>query len=156
MNLSTLEKKCHKCSVQKDPSQFSKCLSNRDGLHIWCKNCDNTRALIWYNSHKEIVKERSKQYQKRNPEKFKEYNFKSKLKTQYGVTVEWYSRQTIIQNNKCAVCGVFSKRLNVDHNHTTGKVRELLCKNCNFAIGFIYDSSTTAKQIANYLEKHGT
>ena len=44
--------------------------------------------------------------------------------------------------------------LAVDHCHKTGKIRQLLCSNCNPAIGFIKDSPELARKMADYLERH--
>lgn len=59
-----------------------------------------------------------------------------------------------LQEQKCAICkkheSNFKKRLHVDHNHKTGKVRALLCYRCNkFLVG--RQSIETAKQLLNYL-----
>lgn len=44
--------------------------------------------------------------------------------------------------------------LSIDHNHTTGKIRALLCNNCNAAIGFLKEDPLIARAVANYLEEH--
>lgn len=52
----------------------------------------------------------------------------------YGVTEEWYEQTLAKQNGTCAICKKAHKsgcRLSVDHCHTTGRVRGLLCKRCN-------------------------
>ena len=62
------------------------------------------------------------------------------------------------QNHCCAICGAhqstFNKSLNVDHCHTTNKVRGLVCTNCNRAIGLIKDSRSIAQSIVNYLSRY--
>jgi hypothetical protein len=59
------------------------------------------------------------------------------------------------QNNKCAICGKpqFKKRLSIDHNHKTDKIRGLLCNNCNILIGFAKDDIEILKEAINYLRK---
>jgi hypothetical protein len=65
------------------------------------------------------------------------------------------------QDGRCAICGMSSKEngkgLAVDHNHITGKIRKLLCNNCNVAVGFVGDDPVLATKIAEYLgrEKEG-
>lgn len=51
----------------------------------------------------------------------------------YGVSLEWYNTQDEKQGRVCGICGKpkKTKRLAVDHNHRTGKVRGLLCMMCN-------------------------
>jgi hypothetical protein len=55
----------------------------------------------------------------------------------------------------CQVCGSSgsNRRLSVDHDHTSGKVRGLLCASCNFAIGNMGDDPDKLRAAANYLEE---
>lgn len=71
----------------------------------------------------------------------------------YGITTHDYNRLFDEQGGKCAICerhqtGIV-KRLFIDHDHTTGKVRGLLCNRCNTAVGFV-ETSDVAK-IQKYL-----
>ena len=71
----------------------------------------------------------------------KVYCRKRDLKNQYDLTPEQYQEMLLKQNNSCAICGrnqnEFKKELCVDHDHKTGKVRGLVCINCNVhIIGF--------------------
>src|SRR6476469_6189244 len=66
---------------------------------------------------------------------------KSHLKRTYGITFEEYDFMLDRQNGVCAICkGVHGRRLAVDHNHETGKVRGLLCGSCNAALFLLEDS----------------
>ena len=62
------------------------------------------------------------------------------------------------QNNKCAICkkdrNIFKKRLCVDHCHSTGKIRGLLCTNCNQGIGHLKDDLNIIKSAIRYLEEY--
>jgi hypothetical protein len=55
------------------------------------------------------------------------------LVKRYGITVREYGRMLALQDGVCALCHhpPKKKRLSVDHNHKTGKVRGLLCYRCN-------------------------
>jgi len=61
------------------------------------------------------------------------------------------------QGDKCMICGKTTKEngksLAVDHNHSTGKIRDLLCANCNAAIGFLQDNPIIAQQSVTYLKR---
>jgi hypothetical protein len=60
------------------------------------------------------------------------------------------------QGNVCAICGKGlekDKRLAVDHNHKTGKIRGLLCVNCNMMLGMSKDNINTLKSAIKYLEE---
>jgi hypothetical protein len=84
---------------------------------------------------------------------------------QYGIGQEDYSMLYAAQHGRCAVCAVFkepwvptgvagrSKYLVVDHDHSTGHIRGLLCTNCNIAIGQMHDNPIIVRAAAAYLEQ---
>jgi hypothetical protein len=85
------------------------------------------------------------------------------LKRQYNLTLEEYDSMFIDQNGLCAICEKpessktvdgHIKLLCVDHDHNTGKVRQLLCNKCNRALGMLQDDITIASNAVNYLKKH--
>jgi hypothetical protein len=80
------------------------------------------------------------------------------LKKKYGITPEKYDEMLSEQDYKCYICHKHEDKLDrslaVDHCHSTGKVRGLLCGNCNRFLGQINDDIDTAKRIYEYLQKH--
>jgi Recombination endonuclease VII len=81
--------------------------------------------------------------------------WKHLLKKRYGITLEQYEKMFQKQDGKCAICLKPSiKRLAVDHNHDTGKVRGLLCSNCNPLLGFATDSITILENAVAYLKRN--
>jgi len=79
------------------------------------------------------------------------------LKKQYDLTPNEYTRMLINQNRCCAICFKEpdpKRRLAVDHNHSTGLVRGLLCTKCNMALGFLNDDLETAESAVAYLYQH--
>lgn len=87
----------------------------------------------------------------------------AKLKKHYGMTIDDYENLYDTQNGICMICGKpeFVKdqngrlrKLAVDHCHTTGKIRGLLCTNCNKGLGHFKDSPELLKSAVNYLDKH--
>jgi hypothetical protein len=133
-----MKKLCKKCNTTKDVINFHKNKSTKDGLSIWCKDC---------NINYEHSQDRT--------EYKKEYNIKS-----YGITLEKYNLMLIAQNNRCIGCNrVFNndKRFtkpNIDHDHITNKVRGLLCGKCNTILGYADDNITVLYNLIKYLEKH--
>lgn len=70
----------------------------------------------------------------------------------YGVRPEEYDRMLTAQKGLCAICLLPSKRvLGVDHDHATGQVRGLLCRNCNSGIGLLGDSVSGLLSAIRYL-----
>ena len=80
------------------------------------------------------------------------------LKRKYGLTLESYNIMLKAQGGVCAICGeeemVKGRTLSVDHCHKTGKVRQLLCGNCNHALGKFKDNPDLLLKAINYLERH--
>lgn len=87
----------------------------------------------------------------------------SYYKRNYGITESRYREMKEEQGDRCALCGGegfimnskrHKERLCVDHDHETGKVRGLLCHNCNRALGLLQDKPELMRKAANYVEKH--
>ena len=97
------------------------------------------------------VSRRNHSYYINNPEKERTKRLKK-----YGLTSKDYDAMFVSQSGVCAICGNDNKgkRLHVDHNHETGKVRELLCTACNLGLGSLKDSEVILEKAAMYLRKH--
>jgi hypothetical protein len=79
------------------------------------------------------------------------------LKYSYGITFETYNEMYSFQSGVCAICNLScstGRKLCVDHDHKTGKVRGLLCNDCNIGIGKLKDSSKILKKASDYLDKY--
>ena len=86
-----------------------------------------------------------------------DYNRASALRRNYGITIEQYESMYRDQNGSCAVCvgvNISGRRLAVDHDHKTGKIRGLLCSRCNSAIGLARESKDILLDLFQYLDKH--
>ena len=87
----------------------------------------------------------------------KDCNYSAAIKRRYGIDLQDYQRILESQNGKCEICngGLVRnrKRFDIDHCHTTGKVRGLLCSNCNRAIGLLRDNVRIAEKMVEYLQK---
>ena len=111
-------------------------------------------ATIYRKKHAKEISERRSNYYKFNDGHKKQKALQ--LKERYGITYEVFERMLISQEGLCVICkGRNNKReLSVDHNHETGKVRELLCYKCNTIIGLSGENINTLEAIINYLKKH--
>lgn len=73
----------------------------------------------------------------------------------YGITKAQYDAMFIAQDGRCAIClKVSDKRLSVDHDHKTGKVRKLLCNSCNMILGRLGESVETLQRMLDYIKTH--
>lgn len=128
---------CSSCKVEKPLSCFYKDTKK----YTSCKSCKNEKSKAWAASH---------------PERIQEQRRKTRLKTLYGMSPEDYATMFKKQNGCCALCGEpeKDKHLAVDHCHITGKVRELLCTNCNTILGKAHDDSSLLLRMSEYLNYH--
>lgn len=121
-----------------------------------CKNCNQEKTLEEYKNTSsrctvclDCLEKSKKKYwtsdNKRNYQYLKRYN----------ITLETYNTLLAKQNNACAICltsvNELSTQLHVDHCHTTGKVRGLLCYNCNSGLGRFKDSKFNLSQALHYI-----
>jgi len=118
------------------------------------KNARRRELYATNPEYRENMLKSAKEQAKKRPETRQ----KRELLQNYGITIEQYKEMLTNQNESCAICGNKSalinkaQRLHVDHCHTTGKVRGLLCSNCNQAIGKFKDSETLLKKALLYLQ----
>jgi hypothetical protein len=105
--------------------------------------------------YREKMNHRSKAWYKNNPEKRKKINRKAKLKKHYGLTLEEFDDLLKKQGGTCKTCWSppeKGKDLFVDHDHSTGFVRGLLCHACNASIGLLKENRDTMREIICYLD----
>lgn len=146
-----MEKKCNKCKEVKDYSEFNNNIKNCDKKCYQCRECDSRQCKEYYRKNKENRIIAGKKYHSENPDAYRN----SRYKLRYGITIDDYNNLWNFQNGVCATCGEPEKQykyLVVDHDHRTGKVRGLLCTNCNKALGNVLDKVETLENMIKYLE----
>jgi hypothetical protein len=72
----------------------------------------------------------------------------------YPIPKPEYEKLYNLQNGCCKICGEHRDRLQVDHDHDTGKVRGLLCNTCNTGIGMLKDKPKNFNKAYEYLRNH--
>jgi hypothetical protein len=92
-----------------------------------------------------------------NKDKVKNNARKNRLNSRYGLTIEQYNMLLQQTNGICPICltefSGFNHRAVVDHCHTTGRVRGILCNGCNAAIGFLKDDTKVVQRALKWLEE---
>lgn len=86
----------------------------------------------------------------------------SRLQRELGISVEQFDKMYEKQKGTCAICNLPERtkfngkprRLSIDHDHKTGKVRELLCSTCNAALGYVNDNPELLQKMVEYLRRH--
>ena len=95
----------------------------------------------------------SKKWRETHPDKV----LNKRYKERYGITLDEYHQMLKDQNHKCYLCGVDEVdsrdgKLCVDHCHTTGKLRKLLCHSCNCGLGHFQDNPDVLEKAIKYLK----
>ena len=114
-----------------------------------------------YEIVKELQNKRYKDFRKNNPDYVRERDKKYWLKKKYGISVEQFAEMWASQNGKCANtrCSTLLFRgkggFGIDHCHSTGKVRGLLCMKCNVSLGNVEDNISKLIGLIFYLKKYG-
>lgn len=157
--LSTGIKDCPCCGKTLPLDKFYK--REKDGLlRTNCKEC----TYLIKRHGPNFNKERRNEYFERKKEYSKEYRRRAEyhksdktkdtlLKTKYKITLDQFKEKQLNQNYSCYICEEKGK-LNVDHCHKTGKVRELLCTKCNLVLGMVKEKKETLYKIILYIEKY--
>jgi hypothetical protein len=148
---------CKVCGEIKPKNQFAP-----QGYQ--CRQCRTKRQRAYYaalppktaEERKKAV-ETTRRWRERNLEVVREKSRIAHIKRKFGLSAEEYDRMLQEQNGVCAICGMKCKtgfNLAVDHNHDTGKIRGLLCKNCNTALGLLKENPENMLKAIEYLRQH--
>lgn len=160
---------CSKCLIQKSLSDFSACGMK---FQSYCKLCQDTYRKEYRKKYPEIDQKwrdnnkieksiANVNWRKRkrifDPVEAHRRDRAANYRKKYGITIEQYEQMFRSQDGACAICEKIwtgGKRLGVDHNHTTGRVRKLLCDGCNIFVGFYEKHTSKWPKIISYVEKH--
>lgn len=135
---------CILCTRRKHITEFH-WTGKKTGRRRQCKSCLVEKARVHRNS---------------NREQYRRYSLKWYLNATYGMSLEEYDKMLAEQNEACKICKSRfdlkdqSRRPHVDHCHTTGKVRGILCFTCNTAIGKFHDDVVLLREAISYLESN--
>lgn len=112
------------------------------------------REYYWKVKQKdpEILRGWSRDWKRKNRDRNRYLTKKSYLKKTYGLTYEQYLDLIEDQNGECAICREF-KELHIDHCHKTGKIRALLCPECNKVLGLAKEKIDILQSMIVYIDK---
>jgi hypothetical protein len=156
--------RCKQCRIK----------SNKKSYDVNRQNRINN-ATSWKKQNREHYNAWLREDRKKNPQKYRDYEKKRReiqgahrnvveISRRRGITTDQFYEMQQKQNNLCGICNSPETRksktegkitnLCVDHNHKTGKVRMLLCHDCNTGIGKFKDDIKLLESAIEYLKKH--
>ena len=134
---------CSACGTVKAFAEFHAQQGKANNLRAHCKDCRN--------------KQYSKQYATDAGRRLAQ-TISWRSQGIKGMSVERYEAMLAEQSGGCAICGATEeangRRLCVDHDHSSGEVRALLCDSCNVGLGRFNDNPKLVRRALNYLEAH--
>jgi ribosomal protein S14 len=140
-------KQCQQCEQIKLVADFQRHWHSADGLRTRCKQCE---ADIHRKPDRESIKRENR----------RQAVIRYRYRRTFGLTLEEYDALLVQQNGRCAICGTNQSilrkkaaRFAIDHDHATGRIRSLLCSNCNLGLGAFCDDVSKLKSAIRYLEK---
>ena len=153
--LEYTHKRCPKCKTVKAVSSFYKKITQTKRGWAWDSKCIKCRQLECkeYGKNNRVKRnQRLREWRRKNPEKARLNDKRGRIKNKYGITLEQVNILRGYKNNCCWICGE-EKKLFIDHNHITGKVRGMLCPRCNNFIGQIEMNSNILINAKSYLDQ---
>lgn len=166
-------KTCSKCKLQKPLDQYNKESRNKDGKRTYCKDCERPIREL---EKKRVIENRvtlthkecslckntlpanmfGKNIGRRSglSESCKPCRNPRTVASRFGLSTEEYLFMKSRVNNSCEICGKLDNHLAVDHCHNTGKIRGMLCTNCNNGLGRFKDNIHFLKNAIDYLTKN--
>jgi hypothetical protein len=132
-------RKCSRCEKAKPVTDFALMKGDRLARRKQCGECNAARRK------RDSDNGATQKWKRANPQKVES----ARLRYRYGITIERRAEMAVEQGHRCACCRR-ERKLFVDHCHDTGRVRGLLCRHCNIALGLLDDSPLLVAQLLEY------
>jgi hypothetical protein len=147
---------CKRCKEEKSPEDF-RVYRIEKGLPRHFAQCTDCTKIL----QKIGAKSRAKRKSDRGASQYQtlsSYSRRKMVLRRYGLTVEQFDNMLKEQKGLCYMChkpNITNRAFHVDHNHTTGKVRKLLCHRCNNGLRFIEDTKFMQRALTYLSEQEG-
>jgi hypothetical protein len=158
-------KRCKVCGELKPFEAFYRAKGMRDGHRNECKPCFQLQAKGRYDSAEAVA--RVKEWREKNADRFRAYQAEYRARPErkramrdlyyqrtFGISADDFDAMLEAQGGGCAICGERPDReasLHVDHCHDTGRIRGILCLNCNQGLGKFDHDPELLQRAADYL-----
>lgn len=138
---------CSVCKVEKEYSEYHRSGKTKDGYGYRCILCDRAARV---------------KYREENRSRFLQRTQETNWMMRFGITRADYELMLSTQEYRCAICSsenpngagstsTKNRNFSVDHCHQTGKIRGLLCANCNRGLGLLGDTKEAVALALEYL-----
>lgn len=154
--LTYTHKRCPACGVVKIVGQFYRKVTTTARGWSWdsqCIECRRAACRTYGADNKDSRNARLRAWRRSNPLAAAELDKRRALRAKYGLTVDDVEQMRAAQDGRCAICNEPTERLLVDHDHTTGQVRALLCQTCNTFLGWYENKADTILAFQRYLDR---
>lgn len=146
IGLVDADKMCSKCGSEKPITEFHKDKNSLDGHVYWCKVCVTANGRRHHT--RRMQEDPSYALAKRS----------SYIKNRHGLVLEEYEKMILDQGCECFLCQeeleLSGSGTHLDHSHKTGKLRKMLCTNCNRGLGHFKDNPEVLERAARYLREY--
>jgi hypothetical protein len=143
---------CKKCNTWKLLEEYPKNKNSALGIFSYCSECSNK---LGREHHKKNRAKGTEGWEKHRKDYRNRY-----YKNTYGITLAQFEEIFEAQDYKCAICFCpldidgESSKAHLDHNHTTGKIRQILCVRCNKGIGYLQEDTDIMQSAIDYINLH--
>lgn len=150
-------KLCRGCNKKKNLNEFNTSSKSVDGRRYKCKQCENTMVRERYHNNESVRMGRLRKNAVYRYKKDTKLGSKERLlRKKYNISLDEYEEMKRIQNDRCKICNRAEDEiprgiLAVDHDHTTGEIRGLLCDLCNRGIGMLKEDIQILQNAIIYL-----
>lgn len=155
--LTFTHKHCSRCDQVKAVSLFYRKKTKTARGWAWdtyCIDCRRAMCRDYGQATKEARNARLRKWRRNNPKAAAAGDRRARLKAKYGLAEADLDEMRESQDSRCAICERRTSRLFVDHCHTTGQVRALLCQTCNTFLGWYEKKADTILKFQAYIEQH--
>ena len=147
-------KTCGQCGETKPFTEFYREKKMPDGFRKKCKKCRDSALYRRRRKNPDGYNEYMRRWRMKNSDRL----YAAEIRKRYGISLDQYSGLLLAQNKRCAICAAPHNsikkrgRLHVDHCHISGRIRGLLCANCNKMLGNARDRADLLRKGADYLD----
>ena len=155
--LAYTHKRCPVCRAIKAVSLFYRKNTKTARGWSWDSNCIDCRRAACRDygaGSKDARNARLRAWRQKNPGTASKVDQRRSLKRKYGITPAEVESMRASQGGRCAICERATTRLFVDHCHTKGHVRSLLCQTCNTFLGWYEKKANTILKFQSYVAAH--